>query len=565
MNFLSQLGKQVTDLFASMTPSARIMAGLMFGVIVVSLGWIVNSETSSNYEPLLGGVTLSNEELDRIETAFGDSQLRDYVREGRRIRIPSGQKDQYLKALSAAGALPKEWGSEIDRALQEGNVFESSEKFSARFQTSRERELAGILKRMPGISYAAVEYDEQKRGFAKQTDRVCSIHVQGQFNDPIPETVMKRIAASAAKYFAGLSESNVSVFDLGTANYYCKTDDPLGIDENPMLAAQKQWEEYYYEKVEPMLSDYGAAKLLVNVEIDSTLSEEMEKLQYDATPVTLQSTESKKDIENAKAAPAGPPGAGSNGIGNKPQSIASSGLDQSSKTKESEANERRVAGHDVVRKRTAGLVPKFVKLSIGIPRSHYREVLAHRFLLANPGKTAADIPESFTPAEMTELETEIEASVRSAVEGVAVGVREGDSRKPFVNVYAFTDLPPEEFEGPSMTANTLGWLGKSWTTLALLVLVLISMGMMFNWVKSQAGDSDADRRFADGFGLEVPDQMGDELELSSDDGDEEGEHAREKPSFEVSGGEMKEDLSNLIKENPDAVVNLLKTWIGDAA
>jgi len=90
------------------------------------------------------------------------------------------------------------------------------------------------------------------------------------------------------------------------------------------------------------------------------------------------------------------------------------------------------------------------------------------------------------------------------------------------------------------------------------------LGMMFSWIKSQ-GETDSDRKFAEGFGLEVPQNMGDQLDISNDEQGTEGGRSRNKHGFDVTGGEMKEDLSTLIKDNPDAVVNLLKTWIGDAA
>lgn len=563
MNILSNLGKQLSDLFSSLSPSARIMAGLMIGVIVVSLGWIVNSEMSGDYESLLGGVALSNADMDRIETAFGDAQLRDYHREGRQIRIPKGQKDQYLKALSAANALPKEWGSEIDAALADGNVFESSEKFSARMQTAQERELANAFKRMPGIEFAAVRYDERRKGFGREAERVCSIQLQGPHNDPIPEATLRRIAEHASKYFAGLPKSNISVLDLGTANVFTDSDDPRFASDNPVLAAKRQYESYLDAKIGAVLSEYGAVILMVDVDVDPTLVQEQEKLAYDPTAVTLQSVESRKDSENAKTAPSGPPGADANGIGNKAQRIEGGLAGNTSKTKESEANERRVAGHDASRTETAGLTPTKVKVSIGIPESHYRKVFAHRYLINTPGATAEDIPPP-TPQQLTDLKTELEGTVRSAVETVAMGIRDGDDRKPFVNVYAYTDLPPLEIPPPSLATTALTWLGDSWSTVALLLVVVMALGMMFSWVRSQ-NDPESDRKFAEGFGLQVPVNMGDELDLGEDSQGEEAGTNRDKPEFAVVGGEMKEDLSTLIKENPDAVVNLLKTWIGDAA
>lgn len=565
MNTLSQIGKQLSEFFSSLTPSARLMAGLMAGVIVVSLGWIVSTEPTGNYESLLGGISLTNSELDRIETAFGDAQLRDYQREGRQVRIPKGQKDQYLKALSAGNALPKDWGSEIDRALAEGNVFESSEKFSARMQTSEERELANTLKRMPGIEFAAVRYDEMRKGFGRETERVCSIQLQGPQNQPIPASIQRSIAQHVSKHFASLPAKNISVLDLGTGSVYNETDDPRDASQNPVLAARQQWEKYLESKVAAVLREYGDVTLSVNVDIDPTLVSEEEKLAYDPTAVTLQSTESRKDSENAKPVPGGPPGADINGIGNRPQAVATTASGQTSTSKQSEANERRVAGHDASRKETAGLTPTKVTVSVGIPESYYREVAVHRASLLTATAAAATPAAEPTAQELVDLKTETESNVRAAVEGIAMGIRDGDDRKPYVQVYSTPSLPVAAIPGPSLTTTIINWLNESWSTLALISVVLLSLGMMFSWVKSQAGDTETDRKFAEGFGLEVPEDMADELELSQSDGGVDSAGQRTRPEFDVTGGEMKEDLSSLIKDNPDAVVNLLKSWIGDAA
>lgn len=565
MNALSNIGKQIAELIAAMTPAARVMAALMAGVIVVSLGWIIAAKSSDNYESLLGGIPMTNEELDRVESAFGGAQLGGYTRIGRQIRVPSSEKDRYLKALADADALPREWGSEIDRALSNGNVFESTEKFSARIQNSQERELAGILKRMPGIEFAAVKFDEKRTGFGRPSDRVCSIHVQGPHNTPIPDGVMKQIAIMAQTSFAGLSESNIAVMDLGTANVYRKGGNAHALDENPVLTAQREWEKHYVDKLTSVLRDYGAVELMVNVELDPTLVEESEKLQYDPTAITLQSSESRRDAENAKPPPGGPPGTDINGLGNKPQSLTAGAASQTSKTKESEANERRVAGHEAVIRKMAGLRPRKVSVSIGIPDSHYRNVLAHRFLLANPDKTSAEVPLP-DAAELANLESEIDGAVRAAVEGIAIGAQDATTGEPYVKVYRYTDLPLPAFPQPTLAENSLAWLKESWSTLALLAVVLVSLGMMFSWVKSQSLAED-DKKFAEGFGLQVPQDVGDELELSGDADMDDGALAggRPKPAFDNAGNEMREDLSALIKENPDAAVNLLKTWIGEAA
>jgi len=565
MNVLNEFSKQVKALFESMTPASRVMAGLMLGVIVTSLGWVFTAQQTSNYEYLFGGRDYSDSELELWEATFGEAQLRDYERVGKRIKIPIGKKDLYLKALSSANALPKEYGGYMTEAINSGGPFDSNLKTDLKMKTAKEFEVANIIRRIPGISFAAVQYDERREGFARNTFSVCSVAVQAHGNAAIRMEKLKVIADKVQSSFASLTPENITVTDLGAAQSYRGSNDFNSVEQNPYLRAQTQWQDMYMQKVAALLSNYGEIKLDVNVELDPKLLEESEKLQYDPTAVTVQTSESKKDLENQKAAPAGQPGAASNGVSNQPQSINGMAVGQSSNVKESEANERRVAGHEAIVTKVAGLVPKKVSVTVGIPDSHYRKVWAFR--AARDSTDPAAEPVSPTTAELATLKTEIDGAVRSAVLGIPVGIREGDDRKPFIEIYSYTDLPLPAFVEPTLTEVAKTWLAGSWSTLALLGVVLLSLGMMFSWIKSQGG-SEVDAKFADSFGLQIPDNFSDELDLEGENSvgaDGVGVNGRAKPSFDLSGGEIKEDLSTLIKENPDAAVNLLKSWIGEAA
>jgi flagellar M-ring protein FliF len=58
--------------------------------------------------------------------------------------------------------------------------------------------------------------------------------------------------------------------------------------------------------------------------------------------------------------------------------------------------------------------------------------------------------------------------------------------------------------------------------------------------------------------------MADSLELG-DDAVASAEEEEHEPKFQTTGGAIKEELSSLIKQNPDAAANLLRAWIGEAA
>ncbi len=560
MNLFNQITKQISDLIMSMTPTARIMAGLMVATIVVSLGWLVTVQQSTRYEFLLGGKVFTEGELVRIEQAFGDAALPDYQREGLRIKIPTSTRDVYMKALNDNKAVPEQWHSEIQTSLNSSNPFESVELVSLRLEAARERELARIIERMPTIDYASVEYDEKRHGFARNIDQTASVQVQSNGRN-IEPALLRNIALTTKSYFAGLKEENVFVTDLGGTNTYRGSSNPNAADQHPYLQAQAEWEAKYLEQFSRLLNIYGDVKLAVSVDLDPTLKKDSEKLSYDPTVIALQQSTSKKDSENNKLAPGGRPGTDPNAISNQPQSIAAT-PQQTAKSKETAENQQGVTGHEAILTSQAGLVPQRVSVTIGVPQSYYKKVWNSRFLQENPDKKDSDAP-PLTENDVTQLRAETETSVRASVEGLLRQVREGDDRHPLVSFYDYPDLPLPAIPEPSTTQLATTWLAQSWSTLALVGLVLVSMLMMFSWSRSPANSS-RDKEFAQGFGVEVPANAGDELDL--------GEHANdeassddESPTFAVTGGAMKEDLSTLIKQNPDVAANLLKTWIGEAA
>ena len=55
MDFLNRAFEQIKDVFASMTPGARITAGLLLVVIIVSLVFLFQGQVISGDNYLLGG------------------------------------------------------------------------------------------------------------------------------------------------------------------------------------------------------------------------------------------------------------------------------------------------------------------------------------------------------------------------------------------------------------------------------------------------------------------------------------------------------------------------------
>src|SRR4029079_18708091 len=160
MGFLNNAIAQLSELFRSMTPGARITAGLLLAVVVVSMGYLFQHGASGPDAYLFGGEPLPDGELTRVEAAIAKAGLSDYEREGNRIRVPSGQQAKYLAAVSDADALPPNFNTIQEIALNKTNPWESGETPRQRAKIAQQQTLSQIVRQMYWVENAVVLYDE---------------------------------------------------------------------------------------------------------------------------------------------------------------------------------------------------------------------------------------------------------------------------------------------------------------------------------------------------------------------------------------------------------------------
>src|SRR5262245_25429182 len=116
MNFVNNAIAQVSDLFRSMTPGARVTAGLLLAVVVVSFGYLFRQGAAGPDAYLFGAEPLSDSDLVKIELALGKAGHAS-VREGNRIRVAAGRKEAALAAIADAGAMPSNFNTILENAL----------------------------------------------------------------------------------------------------------------------------------------------------------------------------------------------------------------------------------------------------------------------------------------------------------------------------------------------------------------------------------------------------------------------------------------------------------------
>ncbi len=554
MDFLNKAYGQVVALFKGMSPSMRIVTGMLAALILISAYFLFQYQGTSSDEFLYGGAVFTSEELGQMEDAFGAAGLNDSEIVGLRMRVPRSEKAAYLKALDTAGFRREKFGGYTQDAVSSGgNFLESRQQRESKSKFARQQDLATIIREMRDVQKAAVQLDEQrKHGFHGGIEKTALVAVQtigGRRLDPVR---VKAIRETIAGSIAGLEPENVTVTDMDTGVAYpgaSRDGSPLAPD-NAYAAHKNMYEEFWRDKILRRLSTIPGVNVEVNVQLNPQLRNEEYKSTVEAKPVAIETSESTSDSSTKSPKTGGRPGAVPNGVtSNSAAQIAESGGQESTKS-ESTSNSRLLPSTGRQLRTLAPLVPEEVTASIGIPQSYYKKV----WLRQNPVPEGEEVKEP-DPLEIKKIEDATRKWIEDSVVGLLPAVPAGVDPYPQVVITTYPDLPVAETPPPPMTDDVLSWFATNWQTLGMGLLGLVGLVMLRSMVMSKANvEADA----------APPLQLS---EVEEDDEDEESAAVEKqnqlKKRFEPTEEDLRSDLAELVGEDPDAAASVLSKWIGD--
>jgi len=537
---------QFRNVFSAMPMPSRIIAGLLVTVIVIALGFLVRGSNTTQTEYLLGGKLLDEKDLDAAELAFGTAKLTGWQRDGRRMKIPSAQRSEFLAALDASAALPMSMRSHVQSAIDSSTPFESNEQRLARVGHARERDLSDEISKFPDVRSASVTYDLGERmGLSRGRKQTASVVVQPEGLEALPRARIQMIKGMIRASFAGMSIDDVQVTDTNATSMVGDGD-----NDDPLSKKRREEEAYYEQKIRSQLVGYGQIHVKTFADIDPTMGIEKASLKFDEQPTTISETRSKREVESSRPVPGGVPGAQPNTLSNRPSKIDATA--QTSKTKEDQTSSKRIAGQEYATTRTAALEVKRIRVSIGLPTSYYRQIHLQTFLQDNPDKSAGDV-EALTADALQKLREITEEAIQSAVKPLLPEVSAGEDPMPLVEIWDYPDLPERVIASAATGQAALTWLADSWQTIAMLLLAGGALFVARGAMKSLGGDADP-AGFSEGFGLELP--------TPPEPIEEEIGRAEQ---MEITGSSLKTELIGLVEHNPEVAANVIRSWIGEAA
>lgn len=556
MDVINKAWAQVSDLFRSMTPAARLTTAALLLVIGLSVALLFRYQIQDTDSFLFAGRVLSDREIARLEAAFSKAGLNAWETAGNRIRVPRSERFAYIAAAADGNSLPENFDSVLEATIQSSSPFETKEQREMKRKYALQRELAHVIEEMSGVEKATVKYTEERSSaFARTSRKVALVAARSETNeflDPEQVEAIRRTVASGI----GASPEDVTVTDLRGPSYPGPSSDGTpSITDNLYASHKNKFEQLYRDKILNAFTMIPGFIVEVNVELDPRVSHASDMQTYSQPqPVRTMNTTAKTTTRSDP--PGGRPGAVPNGaLGNRAEEVAVTGNSSESTSNESHEESVAVVGQETVRVMEAGLTPKTVTATIQVPQSYFRKIWQEQ----NPAAADAE-PKQPDAAELLRIEQDEIQRIEKSVQNLIPRLAAGQDPYPRVYIRSYLDAPADVPPDPTLAETAGSWLAHNWQTLGMAALAIAALLMVRGTLRApKSGPAPAN---ASPLVL-APETTGREDEQE----DLETEAAEPALRRRVQPGKpnLRDELVELVREDPDAAATIISSWIGDAA
>ena len=558
MDFVNKSYVQISELFATMSSGTRVTAGLLLVTVVLSLVYLVTQEVSDPDQYLFGAQPLTDREIARATVSLASADLADWDVQSNRIRVPRGKKHVYLAALAQNDALPKYAFDHLMKASTNSNIWMSDKQRQDMMKTANERELSDIIRNMSDIDKAVVRYMEtiESRFPEKRRKVTAAVSIwptrSSLFTNEHVDSIRQLVASAI-----GAEPGAIRVVDM-VANK--DRSNKLDHESSGLRLYQKvkqDLENYFAKKAREALTFIPEATVVVNVKLSDTVQTSKIEKRYnpqDSASVEQRSTSdtetfiTKTPEDEDKVALHSQEG-GANGA-----ATVDSGSETKTIREKTVEESKSQVGEEYIEQVKQGLVPTQVTATVSVPQTYYRQVWQKR----NP--TAEGKPlRTPTNDEMRRLQDVLELDIRKAVAHVLPPIPADDDQYNPVQVVPFEVLETVKPEDPPLTANVVTWIGNNWSTLGMMLIGIFSLLILRNMVHAFPQNSSPLAATADPGGTEGA------VRPSEYDLEANGQNTKQfvQRSSE-SRPNLREELVEIVREDPDAAAKVIRSWIGNA-
>jgi flagellar biosynthesis/type III secretory pathway M-ring protein FliF/YscJ len=552
--YFSQIKAQLTGL----TISQKLLIGLLALVMIATVFFTVVFSAKPQMVTLFAQ-PMTPEQINKVDMEIKGKY--DYQISGDKILVPTEKLYEIQGLLAEHGAIPEDMRTAIGDMIANSSPFVTERMNGRAYTNAVQVQLGMILRNFSYVSSASViiAEGEQPTLGRQPMPTTASVYVKTKENKDLSQNQVVAIVDLAAGSFTGLRKDSVSVIANGMRTYHAPSGDTAMSAD--LLDYKKSMEDHYMQRLAEFFREVGDVKIAVNVVPDLS-TKHATSHTYDK-PVGKEVQNSNHQIESSEGAGVGgEPGvtlntsvaAGdNNGSGGK--RTATSNVENSSRSE--------LRFGDKVEEITvpAGVETKEITASLSFPRSYFVSIFRRQKNDAKAEPQDADL----TPI----IDEKLKAMALQAK--AAIGLKSDDQ----LRVDWYDDMLAVRQPELILAGGNGGGLGgfgniTQYAKQGMLAVVAIgALGMMLMMVRRAVpagGDGETDTGvFFGGKGKRKGSAV-EQLDAADDVFGEANQGEAVLTGIELDdetlqSRKMVDEVSTMIKENPENAAALVKRWM----
>jgi flagellar biosynthesis/type III secretory pathway M-ring protein FliF/YscJ len=536
---------------AGLTATQKMLTAALVAIMAITVVWWGKYAGESETVPL-SSQSFSAAELGRISDQLDRKNYR-YTVSGDKILVPAEQRVQILAYLIYSKAMPRGTHQAMEEILKQRNVFDSETTTERIWNHGKEALLSEMIGSFEDVETAAVIVNptEQYRVGAS-LEPTATVNITTAPNVKNLESIADAAAEIVSGAQSNLTRKNIKVVINGVAQQVSDSETDT-VNANKQLQLRQQYEAYAEDHVRKFFSIPGL-QVAVSMKINTT-SLVKDQTEYDAKNVVQKETQSNSETDETNTAPP-PPGGEAGAVPNtgaNANSQAGGGSQSQNHEKQDQKFDVKVPETITHSKTLAGdLVP--LGATVRVPISYFQGIYQH-----GDSSTPPPTPKQLDTVVAAELPLLREQVVRT------VGLQSIDQ----VASGPYIDPPPlarsqitggATASGTGMVSVLVSGHAKEIALGALALMSLFMASMMVR--KGQPAPVPA---LPAAQQLPVPGptpilMAGEPLAGEAGSGDAllDGMELNEDA---IKAQQMVDQVSTMVRENPDAAATLVKRWL----
>lgn len=561
MDFLRRSLSQIQTQLSGLTVSQKLLTGLLLLIMVATAFFTVANSAKPTMVVLIDQ-PMSAQDINKAEMALAGKHT--YKVEGDKILVPADEAYAIRGELFAAQALPSDTTLAFNELLRSSNLLNTERNSERQWNIATQETLSRMLKYFPYIENGTViVVPGQRSGIGRDAATpTASVTVKVRNNEALSTRQVEAIVSMVAGSVSGLKREAVNIID-GQRSYRVQSSDAALPSD--LLEYKKAIEDQLTQKLYTMFGDIANVKIAVNAVPDLRQRTQQSK-KYDPKGIAKAEVQETRRTSNstegspAKAEPGVRPNVGA-------VADAGSSAGHTTSTTTSDTTSSTAVRFDETTENISfqpGSEIKELSASISLPRSYF--VNLFRRISKDPKADPED--EKLKPI----IDDQLKFAAARAKN--TIGAKTDDQ----IRVDWFDDTlapatPDIAVAGVGFSGNAAGFVSQYAKQVILAAFALGVVGMMLMMVKKAVpnggAEVDASVFFSNAAGgAAAGRKRGGQGQM--DTGDDVYGEANQGEAV-LTGIELDDDtlasrkivdeVSAMIKDNPENAATLVKRWI----